>query len=380
MKKIIIAIDATSIVNTGGFTHLYHLIASFNKKLHPEISKIIIYSSRTVLNRLPNHELISKYSHLFLNKGTLLRLFFQIFILDFSLKKNKVDVLLSTTGDYTGNFRPYIGISQNMLLYEKDFWKEINVIKEKAKLLINHKRQRKCFESAAGIIFISKYARNYITNELKINKIPSTVIHHGIASHFINQKPYKLKHKINKEKTLKFIYVSTVHVYKNQWNVIDAVWKLRQGGIKISLTLIGPIIYNPSGKRLFSKMRERDPKGEFINYIPQVDHDKLPLEFSKHDAVIYASSCENMPNILIESMASGLPIVCSDKQPMPEFLKDGGYYFNADSVDSIEKGIINFIEDKDPFNRIKQNLNEVRNLKWVETSKKTFNFITNLTT
>ena len=139
------------------------------------------------MNRLPDHELIIKYSHLFLNKGKLLRLFFQIFILDFSLKKNKVDVLLSTTGYYTGNFRPYIGIYQNMLLYEKDFWKEISVIKEKAKLLINQKRQRKCFESAAGIIFISKYARNYITNELKINKIPSTVIHHGIASHFINQ-------------------------------------------------------------------------------------------------------------------------------------------------------------------------------------------------
>ena len=379
MKKIIIAIDATSIVNTGGFTHLYHLIESFNKKLHPEITKIIIYSSRTVLNRLPNHELISKYSHLFLNNGKLLRLFFQIFILDFSLKKNKVDVLLSTTGDYTGNFRPYIGISQNMLLYEKDFWKEISLFKEKAKLFINYKRQKKCFESAAGIIFISNYARDYITNELNINKTPSKVIHHGIASYFINQNPNKLKHKINEEKTLKLIYVSTVHVYKNQWNVIDAVWKLRKDGIKISLTLIGPIIYKPSGERIFSKIRERDPKGEFINYIPQVDHDKLPLEFSKHDAVIYASSCENMPNILIESMASGLPIACSDKQPMPEFLKDGGYYFNADSVDSIAKGIINLIKDKDPFNKIKQNLNEVRNLKWEETSKKTFNFITNLT-
>jgi len=379
MKKIVIAIDATSIVNTGGFTHLYHLIKSFNNKLHPEISKIIIYSSNAVLNRLPNHDFLIKYSHLFLNKGKLLRLFFQIFILDFSLKKNKVNVLLSTTGDYTGNFRPYIGISQNMLLYEKDFWKEISVIKEKAKLFINHKRQRKCFESAAGIIFISKYARNYITNELKINKIPSTVIHHGIASYFINRKPNKLKHKINKEKTLKLIYVSTVHVYKNQWNVIDAVWKLRRDGIKISLTLIGPIIYKPSGERLFSKIRERDPKTEFINYIPQVNHDKLPLEFSKHDAVIYASSCENMPNILIESMASGLPIACSDKQPMPEFLKDGGYYFNANSVDSIKKAIINLIEDKDPFNKIKQNLNNVRNLKWEDTSKKTFNFITNLT-
>ena len=123
----------------------------------------------------------------------------------------------------------------------------------------------------------------------------------------------------------------------------------------------------------------RDPKGEFINYIPQVSHDELPLQFSKHHAVIYASSCENMPNILIESMASGLPIACSDKQPMPEFLKDGGYYFNANSVDSIKKAIINLIEDNDSYKKIKQNLNEIRSLKWEETSKKTFNFITSLT-
>ena len=46
-----------------------------------------------------------------------------------------------------------------------------------------------------------------------------------------------------------------------------------------------------------------------------------------------------MPNILIESMASGLPIVCSDKQPMPEFLGKNGFYFNAKSVDSIVDAI-----------------------------------------
>lgn len=379
MKKLIIAIDATSIVNTGGFTHLYNLIENFDLKFHPDIKEIVIYSSNSVLEKLPNHYFITKRSHFFLNIGKVMRLFFQLYILDLSLKKNKVNILLSTTGDYVGSFKPYVGISQNMLLYEKNFWKEISVIKEKAKLLINHKRQRKCFESAAGIIFISKYARNYITNELNINKIPSKVINHGIAPYFINQQPNKLKHKINKEKTIKFIYVSTVHVYKNQWNVIDAVWKLRQDGIKVSLTLVGPVIYNPSGKRLFSKMKERDPIGEFINYIPQVSHDKLPLEFSKHHAVIYASSCENMPNILIESMASGLPIACSDKQPMPEFLKDGGYYFNANSVDSIKKAIINLIEDNNLSKKIKQNLNEIRNLQWQKTSKKTFNFLTSLT-
>jgi glycosyltransferase involved in cell wall biosynthesis len=378
MKKIIIAIDATSIVNTGGFTHLYHLIESFDKKFHPDINKIIIYSSKTVLDRLPDNEFIAKISSFFLNRGKLFRLFFQLFILDFFLKKNKANVLLSTTGDYTGNFRPYVGISQNMLLYEKDFWKEIGSLKEKSKLLINYNRQKKCFKAASGIIFISNYAEDYITNELKIGEIPSKVIHHGISSLFINEKPKKLQQKQNVESTLKFIYVSTVHVYKNQWNVIDAIWKLRQNGIKVSLTLIGPIIYAPSGEKLYSKMREKDPKKEFIKYIPQVPHEKLPSYYSNHDAIIYASTCENMPNILIESMASGLPIACSDKEPMPEFLKQGGYYFNADSVDSIIHAITNLIEDNDSLKKIKQNLNEVKKLKWEETSKKTFNFITNL--
>ena len=37
---------------------------------------------------------------------------------------------------------------------------------------------------------------------------------------------------------------------------------------------------------------------------------------------IFASTCENMPNILIEGMSSGLPILCSNYLPMPEFLKD----------------------------------------------------------
>ena len=130
---------------------------------------------------------------------------------------------------------------------------------------------------------------------------------------------------------------------------------------------------------MISIMKDRDPKNEFISYIEEVEYNKIQNFYSSHDGIIFASSCENMPNILIESMGSGLPIACSDKQPMPEFLKDGGYYFNANSVDSIKKAIINLIEDKDSSKKIKQNLNEIRNLKWEETSKKTFNFIIKLT-
>ena len=46
---------------------------------------------------------------------------------------------------------------------------------------------------------------------------------------------------------------------------------------------------------------------------------------------VFASSCENMPNTLVEAMASGLPIACSDRGPMPEILRDGGTYFDPEN-------------------------------------------------
>tara|TARA_B100001175_G_C19514562_1_gene646392 strand:+ start:2792 stop:3940 length:1149 start_codon:yes stop_codon:yes gene_type:complete len=374
MKKIIISIDSTSIVNTGGFTHLYHLIVDFKKEKHPEIEKLLIYSSKNVLDRLPDYDFIIKKSHYFLNRGKFFRLLFQLLFFDYFLKKNKVNFLLSITGDYVGNFRPYVGISQNMLLYEREFWKEIKGLKEKIKLWINYNRQKKCFKSAKGIIYISRYAKEYISNELNLKIKPSKIIHHGSSPIFVNKNFKKLKQK-NIAYKFNFIYVSTIHVYKNQWNVIDAIWSLRQSGFDLSLTLIGPIIYAPSGRKLLKKIKEKDPNNQFITYIPEVPYEKLPSYYSNHDAIIYASTCENMPNILIESMASGLPIACSNKMPMPEFLKSGGYYFNANSIDSIIRAIKELLNDKQPILKIEQNLEFIKNLKWEETSKKTFNFI-----
>ena len=77
------------------------------------------------------------------------------------------------------------------------------------------------------------------------------------------------------------------------------------------------------------------PSGEFIKDEGPVPFSKLHVHYNDHDIFVFPSSCENMPNILIEAMASGLPIVCSDRGPMPEVLGDGGSYFNPDSIDSI---------------------------------------------
>lgn len=140
MKTVII--DATSIVNTGGFTHLFNILHRYDKSIHADIEKIIVFSSIKVLNKLPDNKFIFKKSHFLLNRGKFLRLIFQFFFLDFYLKKHEADTLFSVSGDYVGSFKPYVGLSQNMLLYEKEFWYEIKQPKEKLKLYINYLRQK----------------------------------------------------------------------------------------------------------------------------------------------------------------------------------------------------------------------------------------------
>ena len=268
-------------------------------------------------------------------------------------------------------------MSQNMLLYERDIWKDIKQPKEILRFWLNYRKQKKCFKNSKGIIFISKYAKKYISKELDLGSKIKTIIHHGISSRFVGTvEKQKLIKTYSIDNPFKLLYVSTVHVYKHQSEVIKAVSNLRKQGVPLELNLVGSIIFEPSGKKMFETIKEEDPNENFIKYHGNVAYKTIESFYLNADGIIFASTCENMPNILIESMASGVPIVSSQKEPMPEFLKEGGFYFNAKSVNSIKETIEKMINSpEERFNMAEKNIEEVKKYSWRETSTKTFEFI-----
>ena len=68
---------------------------------------------------------------------------------------------------------------------------------------------------------------------------------------------------------------------------------------------------------------------------------------ARADIFVFASSCENMPNTLLEAMASGLPIACSSRGPMPEVLQEGGAYFDPEDAGSVAQAIEKLLLDAD---------------------------------
>jgi len=123
-------------------------------------------------------------------------------------------------------------------------------------------------------------------------------------------------------------------------------------------------------------MAEVDPAGKFITYHDSVPFEELHRSYQETDAFVYASSCENLPNILLEAMAAGLPIASSDMGPMPEVLGDAGVYFDPLDSHSIASAIRLLIEDQSLRDRLAaEAFTRARSYSWERCARDTFAFI-----
>lgn len=77
-----------------------------------------------------------------------------------------------------------------------------------------------------------------------------------------------------------------------------------------------------------------------------VPYEELPVYYQNAKVNLFASSCENCPNILLEAMAGGRPVLCSSYPPMPEFAGDAAVYFNPYNPEHLAELLARFLNDE----------------------------------
>jgi glycosyltransferase involved in cell wall biosynthesis len=178
--------------------------------------------------------------------------------------------------------------------------------------------------------------------------------------------------------TIRLLYVSTVKKYKHQWNLIDAVGLLRKEGISVELHLVGGGDSQALEIMRVAIHRNKSEKN-FIFY-----HGGLPYEqtlewFYKADIFVFPSTCETFGISLLEAMTAGLPIVSSDRGPMPEVLKDAGLYFNPESVTSIKNCLQYMIEKPDLMQSLGSKAKKYsEDYSWKKCADETFAFLSSV--
>ncbi len=331
---MVIGIDASHLIGGGGITHL----VEFLRAADPEkqcVSLVVIWGRAETLARLPDQRWLKKVNPDALNRGLLWRLLWQRFRLSREAQSAGCDVLFIPGGSYVGSFRPIVAMSQNLLPFDWLELRRYGVSKRALRLLLLRYIQGWSFRRADGVIFLTEYARKAVIEVTGQIAGKVAIIPHGVDSRFEAAPRKQLDiSNYSLERPFKILYVSSINLYKHQCRIAEAVADLRKAGLPVILNLVGPG-YPPSLRSLKHTMSKVDPQGEFIKYLGMVPYAEVHIKYQQAELAVFASSCENMPNILIESMASGLPIVCSNRGPMPEVLGKAGVYFDPERHDEI---------------------------------------------
>jgi glycosyltransferase involved in cell wall biosynthesis len=372
---IVIGINASRSRSGGAIAHLCGILNECNPELNG-IEKIHIWSYNSMNDVLPDCPWLIKHTPPELAKSLIKQIFWEKWQLPNEIIKNKCDILLNTDAGTVCRYSPSIVISQDMLSYEKGEMSRFGFTLARFRLIALKYIQAFSMKHANGVIFLTNYASKTIQHNIgRIDQF--RIIPHGVDEIF-KQKYVGRYFDLNSSEEIQCIYVSNAAMYKHQWHLVNAISKLREKGYRIKILLVGGG-KGPAQKLLERTISELDPQRNFVEQTPFMKHDALPKILSTADIFVFASSCENMPVTLIEAMAGGIPIACSNRGPMPEVLNDGGVYFDPENPSEIAEAIQSIISDSQLRISISikaKNLSE--QYSWRRCSRETFDYITEI--
>jgi glycosyltransferase involved in cell wall biosynthesis len=372
-----LGIDASNVRSGGGIIHLQKIL----EQAEPEkqrINRVIVWGGDTPLDNLPDKPWLELYKIPNLNQQTSQRLFWQQTKLG-KLAHEDCDLLFVPGGLYLGGFSPFVTMFQNMQIFETKERNREGFSKEWLRLSLLKWAQSRTFREASGLICLSEYSHNYLTQHHSslIDKTPVQLIPHG--SEKVNNEHIlsNIKRKpING--TIRLLYVSTVKKYKHQWNLIDAVGLLRKEGIYLELHLVGGGD-SKAFEIMENSIHRNNSSKKIIFYHGSLTYEQTLEWYDKADIFVFPSTCETFGISLLEAMTAGLPIASSERGPMPEVLKDAGLYFNPESVISIKNCLRYMIENPDLMQSLGSKAKKYsEDYSWGKCADETFEFLSSV--
>lgn len=182
------------------------------------------------------------------------------------------------------------------------------------------------------VLAASGYARDAIagTNNKSVN-----VIHYGVTEIFSSGEDVRGND---------LLAVSDIYVHKNFHRLVEALAKLRERFPSVRLRIAGRPIDLNYHARVNSRIQELGLT-DAVEFLGETSPEKLVLLYRRCAVFVFPSTAETFGNPLVEAMACGAPIACSNTTAIPEIVGDAALLFDALDVNSMATTIGELLAD-----------------------------------
>ncbi|HBF13387.1 MAG TPA: glycosyltransferase family 4 protein [Deltaproteobacteria bacterium] len=127
--------------------------------------------------------------------------------------------------------------------------------------------------------------------------------------------------------------------------LLEAMLQLKDKGLPIHLTLVGD---GPERKDLETMVRTFGLK-HFVSFAGWIEQEGLKNFYAKADLFVLPSLYEGMPNVVLEAMAAGLPVIATDIAGSREIVLEGenGYLVSPGDAQKLAEKIIHLAHKND---------------------------------
>lgn len=195
---------------------------------------------------------------------------------------------------------------------------------------------------SSRVVFISDFARTQLTPLFDIPESRTERLHlgrdHAFSPQAISGAPAMLARLGIARPYL--LSVGQFYPYKNLVELVIGFSRARASlPAEMMLVLAGAEVEETVSHAVRAAIA-REGLQEHVKLLGQIRYEDLPPLYAAASLFIFPSTCENFPNILVEGLASGVPVLCSRLGPMPEVAGPGADYFDPFDPDDISSAII----------------------------------------
>jgi glycosyltransferase involved in cell wall biosynthesis len=225
---------------------------------------------------------------------------------------------------------------------------------------------------ADHVITVSNYSKTQIMETLGIPGSKISVIHCGAGAQFRQNGNHKescgVAQALGTNRPF-LMYVGNLKPHKNVTTLLRAYAQLhRRKKLPHSLVIVGE---DARWKRSVVEECSRLDIQDSVIFIPYVSPALLPKLYAAADLLVMPSTAEGFGLPVLEAMACGTPVVCSNAASLPEVAGDAALYFDPASQEELAERIELLLQSGDLRALLRdRGLQRAKRFTWQESARK----------